>query len=441
MLVEKSIVMTECRDAIKKYNLVTLLKEDEPKQSLSKLDNFLETNKSSKYEKFTKLPSKEKEMAIAGLIQLGEALTFCRGYRDDKSKYDLLKQTGIIELAKNHANIRNILVHHFMYGNKLDELSKAIDTIDFDLLNQSLKKLENNDLQQLSRPEGKPSNDFPFEFSKYIDFLFQELEAVEHYLNEDSQKSDIGSQSGLKNHIRSAFSILLDLQDQLKDSSMANMNLGKNCKFEKETVREFNNQFVEYNQEFAVLFSQLRDFRNNLSHLDPANYQPFTLDQLREFASDLIKLKQDYTKQLKLYMAEKKNPTVLTNEIASDLFGLRNISKNEEPVESLYKKLFINTSNDEKEAKEEIKTKFDSQEKPFKRLKAEEKEFSLEKPLEKTPDSPKLTPTYSVTFFNPKKKEKKQDTTPRTNILGLDYSDSEEENNEVKTQVSPTHTP
>ena len=84
-------IVGECQKAIEKYHLDSLLAK-------------------AKASGIPTLAAQNKESLIAGLIEVGEILTFCRDHRNRR-----LSRTGIIPFAIQFAKIRNHLVHHQVY--------------------------------------------------------------------------------------------------------------------------------------------------------------------------------------------------------------------------------------------------------------------------------------------------------------------------------------
>lgn len=98
--VEKSIkiqgVLETCRETIRDFDLENLLAK-------------------AKAISFLGLPETEREKFCAGMITLGETLTFCRHPSKDEKRWEI-DQANIGRCASDYASVRNYFVHHVMYG-------------------------------------------------------------------------------------------------------------------------------------------------------------------------------------------------------------------------------------------------------------------------------------------------------------------------------------
>ncbi|HEV2614561.1 MAG TPA: hypothetical protein VGV92_07610 [Gammaproteobacteria bacterium] len=230
----------------------------------------------------------EKEMLCAGVVKLGEALTFCRDRRNK-----LLGRAGIIDDAINYAEARNYFIHHHMYCELLEEDEKyrgfelCISKLtSLENINSKLSLLEETGLDELTKKITKGTNNFQFEYSHFVKCLKNEFAYLDKYIAVATTENPMTSLTrlSLDNRIRNILSILSDLLD----ANQANKNKGAPGLEFKEAMKRINAEFIEKNKNFAVLFSQHKDFRNALSHMDKRLPKPYTNDTQRlEFAKEL----------------------------------------------------------------------------------------------------------------------------------------------------------
>ncbi len=266
-------IVSECRRVIQAYSLERLVKD------------------AKTADKFTSLSEPDREMFCAGIIKLGEALTFCR----DRNQH-AVKASGISEIAKQYANLRNYFIHKYMYNQHLpiqQELQEGIKSICLiDILSKKLLTMEQSGFSTLSKKIVPGKNSFDFEYNHLIECLKHETSLLQKKIDPVKDEKDIDEESRiyLDNRIRNILSIMLDLLDE----KMTNKNKGSSCKLEKKAVAEFNAEFIAKNEKFADFFLELRGNRNALSHLDASLTKPYQTDaELIEFAKELNQLLTD----------------------------------------------------------------------------------------------------------------------------------------------------
>ncbi len=266
-------VIKECRYALEEYNLINLVEQ-------------------AKRTSFKEMRKPDKELLCAGLIKLGEALTYCKNAGND-----ILFKIGIVDIAIKCAKARNHFVHHQLYHthlNKHIEVQRCIDDVSLiSTLEEKLKKLQESGLEKLSKPINKPENDFPFVYDHFVKCLkaeFTELKAIlaaPDTLNKIN--SDKVSRITLENRIRNILAIMVDLTDE----GMVNKNKGNFCVEQKKNAIGINKEFVEKFDTFLVLFGKIKEFRNSLCHLDDSLPKPYTnYEKMFEFAKKLLSIEE-----------------------------------------------------------------------------------------------------------------------------------------------------
>jgi hypothetical protein len=267
-------VVKECVNAIQNYNLVTLVQK-------------------AQHIGFSQLEVIEKELFSAGIIKLGEALTFCR---DQENPY----LDNIITNARICAQARNHFVHHQLYLTyldddhaKYDDAEKCIKNLPLmEELQKQLFSLHGSGIKQdLWKPIGKGGNDFPFKYDHYVVCLRIEFRELKQILSAPDVLKDISSKvevrTKLENRIRNILAIMIDLTD--KDS--INKNNGDPCVVQKDAAEKIKRLFVEEFDDFEELFLNLKEFRNSLCHLDESLKKPyFNTEDMLAFATKLQKM-------------------------------------------------------------------------------------------------------------------------------------------------------
>lgn len=284
------IAINQLKSIFTQITLPTIKTITNPKNAVLDLIGIKEPPKPSDVAQ--QLSDKNKEILIAQLINLGEALTFCR----DRNNPTLI-EVGIVGLARQLAEIRNDLVHHYMYSENQNEmLNKHIATVreKIVVLEKAIGQLKQKEnLTILSKPTSSPQNEFAFPFTKHLNTLQAEMTQVEKLI-------ESGEEIGLANHIRNTYTIMLDL---VADHNSYQMAGGKSyqredCKAEKETARAFNDQFATLNENLAAFFYILRERRNNLAHVMNMS-TPYNSGDLIEFAKEIESIKKyGYVTQL-----------------------------------------------------------------------------------------------------------------------------------------------
>lgn len=282
-------VVKECMDALREYSVIKLVEQ-------AKITTFREMKKS------------DKELLCAGLIKLGEALTFCR----DRGN-ETLRKIGIIDIAINCAKARNQFVHHQLYHSRLDRYIETQECINrlyaINKLEEQLSKLEQSSLKQLSKPNGKPENDFPFEYSHFVICLKAEVTELKDILAISDVNTKITSdtvlRATLENRIRNILAIMIDLTDE----NRVNKNKGNFCTDQKEAAKEINKIFAGEFPQFFMFFRDLKIYRNSLCHLDDSLRKPYNdFKEMFEFAKKLLDLERlGYVNRLeKQFLQEQK---------------------------------------------------------------------------------------------------------------------------------------
>ena len=265
-------VVKECRDALNEFNLVKLV-------SQAKVISFKEMKKS------------EQELLCAGLIKLGEALTFCK----DEANETLCK-IGIIDIAQSCVKARNHFVHHQLYHMRLNmqiEVTKCINGVSLiSTLEEKLMKLQKSGLVILAKPIIKPENNFPFEYAHFVRCLKAEFTELKDILAVPDIHNKISSETALRaaleNRIRNILAIMVDLTDEAR----VNMNNSNYCAEQKEVATEINKIFSTQ-ADLAELFIKHKEYRNSLCHLDATLKKPYTnYGQIIAFANDLINVEK-----------------------------------------------------------------------------------------------------------------------------------------------------
>lgn len=263
--VSVSVLIQECRDTIKKYELSDFLKE---KPNFSNLERL------------------EQEKLIMGLIKLGEALTFCR----DKNISEL-QTSGIIPFAINLAKIRNHIVHKQIYFDNYSKLQDLVRKIPSNKqIGDALDELENSKLTELSKEILKGGNNFDFEYNHHLLTLKNELSRLNSFLSQkltcDMISKNIVLEAYLENRIRNILMIMLDIVDE----NGANKNKNDDCTLKKEAARVFNENF--FKNDLLIFFQTVKNNRDALCHyLDITLSKPYSdTQQMLEFIEDLRKL-------------------------------------------------------------------------------------------------------------------------------------------------------
>lgn len=222
---------------------------------------------------FKFLDSNEQEMLCAGMVQLGEALTFLRN-----PNHWAIKSALLSPYANTYVNLRNYFVHHHMYcedKEKFEALEKILATLlPIQDLVKALTILKDTGIESITKEIKTGHNDFNFEFIHFVDCLKNEFMLLDNTMKSIANPAQVNTQvqAALDNRIRNILSIMLDLIDQ----SGNNTNKSNPCKALRASILDTNTKFCQENKEFEALFDQLKSSRNSLCHLDHVSEKPYS---------------------------------------------------------------------------------------------------------------------------------------------------------------------